>query len=102
MHLVFSAKVLLEHCIWSSAAITFSISTLNPGCPRYMFSIKGLTTMDDYEVLKMVNEVWHDQNSLVFLQQICHSHPENLQHQAIQTLQKFVNSPEVTRLNTKL
>lgn len=58
---------LLEKHVWSSTAITFSISTLNPGCPKYMFSIKGLMTMNNKEVYNTVNEVWHEPSSLVFL-----------------------------------
>ena len=96
------AQTLLERRVWSSSAITFSISTFNPGCPEYLFSIKGLTTMASGEVFKTVNEVWRNQDSLTFLQALCHNLPENLQEQAIVTLQYFVNSLQVRKLDTKL
>jgi hypothetical protein len=96
------AQTLLKRRIWSSSSITFSTSTLNPGCPQYMFSIKGLTTMDNAEVSNTINEVWHDQTSLIFLQQICQSFSEDTKEQAIHTLQSFVNSLKVSRLDTRL
>jgi hypothetical protein len=96
------AQVLLERRVWSSTAITFSVTTFNPICPRYLLSIKGLTTMNNAAVTHAVNEVWHDQDSLTFLQTICQGFPENLREQVIATLQQFVNSLEINRLDTKL
>jgi hypothetical protein len=96
------ARTLLERRIWSSPVITFSTSTINPSCPKYMFTIKGLTTMDDEAVHKMVKEVWHDQTTFTFLQRICETIPEHLKEQASHALQRFVNSLEVSRLDTKL
>jgi hypothetical protein len=58
--------------------------------------------MADKPVLKAVNEVWCDQASLTFLQLICHGLPENLKEQAFTTLQQFVNSLRINKLNTKL
>jgi len=95
-------KTLLEKRIWSSPAITFSTSTINPSCPEYLFSIKGLTTIDNNRVHDMVKEVWHNQTSISFLQQICESLPENMKEQANHTLQCFVNSLKVSRLDIKL
>lgn len=96
------AQTLLKRKVWSSVAITFSVSTLNPSCPDYLFTIKGLTTMLHTEVHNTVNEVWHDQTSLTFLDSLCRNFPENFQTQAINTLQQFVNSLEVVRLDTRL
>ena len=95
-------QTLLERRVWSSTAISFSVSTFNPGCPEYLFSIKGLTTMAKEEVFKTVDEAWHNQDSLAFLQAICHNLPENLKEQAAITLQQFINSPQVRKLDTKL
>jgi hypothetical protein len=67
------AQTLLERRIWSSPAIAFSTSTIDPGCPKYMFSIEGLTTMDNKMVYDTANEVSHDQTFLTFLQRICNA-----------------------------
>jgi hypothetical protein len=96
------AKTLLGRRIWSSLNITFSTSSINPVCPKYMFSIKNLTTMDNKTVYNTVNEVWHDQTSSTFLKRICENIPEHLKEQAGQTLQRFVDSLTVSRLDTKL
>ena len=96
------AQTLLNRRVWSSTAITFSVSTLNPGCPRYLFSIKGLTTMDEDEVQRVINQAWRDPDSLNLLQAICQSIPEILRDQMTRTLEYFINSLEVSRLDTKL
>ena len=96
------AQILLERGTWSSDAITFSVATFSPFCPKYLFSIKGFTTMNETEVANAVNEIWRDQTSLTFLQAICQSFPENFKEQAISTLQQFVNSLEVKKLVTRL
>ena len=96
------AQLLLERRVWSSTAITFSISTFTPGCPKYLFSIKDLTTMNDKEVGNMVKEVWRNQDSANFLQNLCQSFPEHLKQQAIPTLQQFIDSLKVKKLENRL
>ncbi len=91
-------QTLLKQRVWSSTAV----STLNPVCLDYLFSIKGLTTMDNEVVLDTVKEVWQDPASLTFLQQICQSIPENLQEQVTLTLQLFITSLHISRLDIKL
>jgi len=58
--------------------------------------------MNDKLVLQTVNEVWRDQTSLLFLQQVCQNLPENLQLPAGRTLQHFVDSLKINRLDIKL
>ena len=96
------AQTLLQRQVWSSTAISFSISTLNPPCPDYLFSLKGLTTMDNDEVSNTVRKVWTDLDSRSFLQSICLNHPEILRDQISHLLQLFIDSLKVDRLDTKL
>lgn len=96
------AQTLLKRQVWSLPTITFSVTTLNPICPKYMFTIQGLTTMDKEEVYNSVNEVWHNQTSLLFLQQICQTYPDDLHDQVVHRLQRLVSSLELNRLDTKL
>lgn len=96
------AHILLKRHTWSSTAISFSVSTLSPGCPNYLFSIKGLTTMDDEQVRKAVNEVWHDITSRAFLHSLCRNFPETPRNEMIATFQLFTDSLKVARLDTKL
>lgn len=96
------SQTLLKRHVWSSTAISFSVSTLNPNCPDYLFSIKGLTTMDKDEVRNAINEVWRDPASLVFLREISQSFPANLQAPVTHTLKQFIDSLKVARLDTKL
>ncbi|KAI0274588.1 hypothetical protein BGY98DRAFT_935770, partial [Russula aff. rugulosa BPL654] len=50
------AQTLLQRKVWFSTAISFSVSTFNPPCPAYLFTLKGLTTMDDTQVSNMVKK----------------------------------------------
>ena len=72
------AQTLIKRRVWSSTAISFSVSTLNPSSPDYLYSIKGLTTMDDNEVRNTVNDVWRDSTSHTFLKSIYQNLPESL------------------------
>ena len=92
----------LKRRVWSSTAISFSVSTLNPSCPNYLFSIKGLTTMNDAEVRGTVSDVWQDLASLTFLHTITQTFPEDVREQKAHILQQFTHSLTVTRLDTKL
>jgi hypothetical protein len=96
------AITLLERRVWSSPAVTFSVSTLNPICSDYLFSIKGLTTLDISEVYNTVKEVWHDPTSLEFLQTICQNFSGPRKDHEITMLQQFISSLKVERLDTKL
>ena len=96
------AQTLLQRHVWSSTAISFSVSTFNPPCPAYLFSLKGLTTMDNDEVSNAVKKVWNDSASRMFLQSICLNHPVSLQNQISLILQKFIDTLKIDRLDTKL
>ena len=71
-------QTLLKCRVWSSTAISFSVSTLNLSCPNYLFSIKGLTTINDAEVRGIVSDVWQDLASLTFLHTIMQTFPEDV------------------------
>lgn len=96
------AQILLERCVWSSIALTFSVSAFYPNCPEYLLSIKNLTIQDEKEVRRTVYETWHDEASFTFLQTIYQHFPENVKEQASHALQAFTNSLKVSRLDTKL
>jgi hypothetical protein len=96
------AQTLLQRKVWSSTAISFSVSTFNPPCPAYLFTLKGLTTMDDTQVSNMVKKVWNDHASLTFLKSIAYKHPENLRDAILHVLQQFIDSLKVDRLDVKL
>jgi hypothetical protein len=71
-----------------------------PKLPLYC-NIKGLIIMDNKEVQKAVNEVWHDTTSCAFLHSICQTFPKASQIEILSTLQPFTNTLKIAKLDTK-
>jgi len=53
-------QTLLLRGVWSSTNITFRVLPIEPECPNYLFSIKGLTTQDCSVVYDAIEKVWGD------------------------------------------
>ena len=90
---------LLNREIWSSKNITFRITTMEPVCPDYLFSIYGLTTKSTDEVKEAILQVWDSQDSQDFLSSLHQTFPEPMRHNAKTILQNFMNSLKVTMLD---
>ena len=93
-------QTLLQRGIWSSTKITFRVLPLEPACPDYLFTIKGLT-LTTKEVHNAVDEVWHDSATIAFLDATCSQVPEENRHQTAQAIMEFINSMRITKLDTK-
>jgi len=94
-------QILLQRKVWSSTNISFHVAPLEPTCPDYLFTIKGLTTLTMEQLEKTIEEVWHDEATFTFLKTICEQVPVETQKQAEQTLLAFIDSMRVTQLDTK-
>lgn len=90
--------MLLHHSVWSSTNITFCVISFKPSLPNSLFTIKDLTTSLK-EVIKAVNDVWHDIATITFPDAICSQAPDETRHQVEQMLLDFVESMWVTELD---
>ena len=92
---------LLMCCIWSSPQITFHVLNYEPECPDFLFTIKGLSTLREQEVLTMILEVWHDNETNSFLLTICEQ-PGNLDIAImLEMLTDFTNTVWTAKIDTR-
>ena len=63
-------KILLEHYVWASSAITFRVMPTDPPCLDFMFTIKNLGTMVNDDVCVIIQNVWKDDETNTFLSNI--------------------------------
>jgi hypothetical protein len=94
-------QILLNREVWSSKAITFRVTTMEPVRPDYLFSIRGFTTKSEDEVKEAVRHVWSGkipQNLLTALRQ---NLPEALHHKTEMILQNVTDTLRIKRLDTK-
>ncbi|KAH9990734.1 Endonuclease/exonuclease/phosphatase [Russula vinacea] len=87
--------------VWSSTAITFWIVKLNLPCPNLLFTIYGFSTLVTEDILNMVRTVWQGNDVLSLIDTIANSFPENVCARAKSSIQAFINSVKVTRLDYK-
>jgi hypothetical protein len=92
---------LLDREIWSSKAITFRITSMEPIHPDYLFSICGLTTKLIDKVKDTILQVWKGQASQNLLPSLKQSFPEVTLQQAETTFQNITNSLKVQMLDMK-
>ena len=95
-------QLLLLREVWSSSQITLHAFPFEPACPDYLFSIKGITTLETDVVHATVHQVWHDKEAQMFMAIIVNQVLELNQVQALQTLTTFIESLWVNKLDTKL
>jgi hypothetical protein len=93
--------LLLQRKVWSSTAITFRVTKLNPPCPDLLFTIYGFSTLVTDDILNMVRTVWQGNDVLSLIDTIANSFPEAVRITAKSAIQAFINSVKVTRLDYK-
>ena len=93
--------LLLQRGIWSSTAITFRVTKLNPTCPDFLFTIKGFHTLATDHILEMVNSIWQDNETGVFIDTIADLFTEETHIDAKTSIQAFVDSARVMCLDIK-
>lgn len=94
-------QLLLIREVWSSKAITFRVTTMEPVRPDYLFSIRGFTTKSEDEVKDAVRHVWSGKIPQNFLMALRQSLPEALHYKTEMILQNVTDSLRVKRLDTK-
>ena len=95
-------QLLLLREVWSSSQITMHTFPFKLACPDYLFSIKGITTLETDIVHATVHQVWHDEETQMFMAIIVNQLPKLNQAQALQTLTTFIESLWVNKLDIKL
>lgn len=94
-------QMLLDRYVWSSSEITFSVTTLDPVRPDYLFSIKDLTTKSPEEVKTAVQKCWSNSDTTAFLETICQTAPESERLPTTISIKEFINSMWIKKLETK-
>ena len=92
---------LLAHHIWSSPQITFHVLNFEPECPDFLFTIKGLSTLREQEVLTTILEVWHDNKTNSFLLTICKQPGNSDVAIMLETLIDFTNTMWTAKIDTR-
>ena len=93
--------LLLERQIWSSPAITFRVTLLNPPCPDFLFQLKGFSTLVTNDILEMVRSVWQDEEVIYLIEAVTDAFPAHAQEKVKTSIITFLNSVRVTHLDTK-
>jgi hypothetical protein len=93
--------LLLQRKVWSSSAITFRVTQLNPPCPDFLFTIKGFSTLVIEEILEMVHTVWQSEEIHVLSDTITEVFPEDDRAAAKTSIRAFINSVRITHLDIK-
>lgn len=69
-------NLLLDRGVWSSQAITFHAVPFYPANPDYLFTIKGFSLIIEQHVYTIVNNIWHDQDTMFFVHKLVNNTPE--------------------------
>lgn len=91
-------ETLLSHHIWSSEAITFRIVPIDPPCPDYLFTIRGLATIDEKRIFDMVNQIWNDADTITYIAGVVNKSPNGSRDQVQETLTHLIRSLKITLL----
>ena len=94
-------RTLLERTVWSSADITFRVTTLLPTKPDFLFSIVGLSTLATDDVRDMIFKTWWNKENLITVQKAIQTTDDNAPKTSLCELEDFLNSLEVKRLDIK-
>ena len=93
--------LLLQRKVWSSTAITFRVTKLNPPCPDLLFTIYGFSTLVTEDILNMVRTVWQGDDVISLINSIANSFPAEVRIEAKSSIQAFIDSVKVERLDYK-
>jgi hypothetical protein len=94
-------NILYAHKFWSSLAITFCITPLDPPCPNFMFTIKGFTEYANKSMQEMVEKVWLNKDITSGTADLINDIPENECASTLPAIHSFLRSVWIERLNTK-
>ncbi|KAH9171018.1 hypothetical protein EDB89DRAFT_1852863, partial [Lactarius sanguifluus] len=94
-------ELLLRHRVWSSLAITFLVTDLSPPCPGFLFSIKGFSTLTDEGIWTLVRQVWSDNDTLTFIENLTNGMPDDVIRDAYMSARAFLGSLHIFRLDVK-
>ncbi|KAF8494743.1 hypothetical protein F5888DRAFT_1636030 [Russula emetica] len=93
--------LLLKRKVWSSSAITFRITQLNPPCPDFLFTIKGFSTLITEDILDLVRTVWESENITSVMNTISETFPDDARTEVINSINDFLASVQVKYLDYK-
>ena len=93
--------VLMERGVWSSRAITFQVTELHPPRLDFLFTIKGFKTCNDTSILRMIQSVWQSKDAQNIIDDIVESFAEECRPEIRNSIQTFLNSAYLKRLNFK-
>lgn len=91
---------LLERKVWSSTAITFRVTKLNPSCPDFLFTLEGFSTSAD-KILQMVQTAWQGDDVSAITDTLSSSFPENTRDRVKTSIQAFLRSARIKFLDFK-
>ncbi|KAH9011214.1 hypothetical protein EDB83DRAFT_2530383 [Lactarius deliciosus] len=94
-------ELLLRCRVWSSLAITFLVTDLSPPCPRFLFSIKGFSTLTNEGIWTLVRQVWSDNDTLAFIKNLMNGMPDDIIQDAYMSTHSFLGSLHIFCLNVK-
>ena len=94
-------RTLLERTVWSSAEITFRVAPLLPTKPDFLFSITGLSTLATDDVREMILNTWRKKETLIVVKAAIQTTDEATPTTNLRTLEDFLNTLEVKRLDIK-
>jgi hypothetical protein len=93
--------MLLKQTIWASQNITFHISTPPMKCPTFLFTIKGLHTLEPNTVRETIRETWNNGTTQSFIQDGLSPLEGEKKERARQAIVAFMNSMWTTCLDTR-
>jgi hypothetical protein len=93
--------ILIARKVWSSLAITFRITPLDPPCPNFIFTIKGFTEYANESVQDMVEKAWLNNDLTNGTTDIINDIPENDRTATISAIHSFLRLVWIERLDTK-
>jgi hypothetical protein len=92
---------LSAHKVWSSLAITFRITPLDPPCLNFIFTIKGFTEYTNESIQEMVEKAWLNNNITNSTADIITSIPKSNRETIIPAIHSFLRLVWIERLDTK-
>ena len=95
-------QILLQQTVWASSSITFRITTTPVNCPSYLFAISNLRSKDKDQVRDTIRHMWNDEITSAFIQENTQSLSQEEKSNTIQTIQAFMDSIRVTKLDKLL
>ena len=94
-------NILLDRYVWASSSIAFRVIRTDPPHPNFLFSVKGLGTTLEDDVRGMIQSVWHDSTTTLFLSSIVDATPLPDRRKVSSALRNLIDSLRIERLDVK-